>query len=1011
MRMLHVLTKSIVGLESKRLAGFYFTIGSLAVLLGGAAQAEQLPIKTYTIADGLAHSSVVSIYQDHKGFLWFGTYEGLSRFDGYGFVNYDRRDGLPHVNINHITEDRQGRLWVATNGGGVARLVEHSREQGSVKFVSFNIRDPYDPLVKRANCVNRMVFDARGNLWCLTDSGLYRAVVDDSQLQFESIIEKNTFGSRAALEDADGTLWFGVADELVEIRGSEILHHGPIDRASNTSAIAGIARNGDGHLLVADLLRVREFLPPSPGKPRGEWRRQLVLPSRQIGLINTLLVDDAGALWLGTDQGLMKYADGKPSHYTVANGLPDQVRALATDRAGNLWIGTGGGACRLISEAIVSYTRREGLPASTNSVYEDERGRIWAVLTEGSVAEIGGGKIVFHEKLPSPFVAKPPVDLAYSNKSWCRWNYGSMVRIDKPRLRLGNGQEIDLTRYVSTDARLYIDARNVLWIAKGDRNIYRLDLNGNGALTVESFPTDADYGVINTHMIGDGAGGLWLGTWEKIGRLRDGRYSSVEPSAGLPETDPRAFFQDSRGWLWIGLRYEGVSVTKEPATDHPTFLNYSHEQGHLSSNAVRAITEDPAGRIYFGTDRGFDRFDPNTNQWTHFTKQDGLAGKSILKVLTDHNGFIWIASEGSISRFDPRKEKGATPPAAIYFSRLQVAGEEVRLTETGTEIIPLRELAATQNNLTIAFVAPNYQDVNNLLYQYKLEGVSAEWSAPTPERSVTFGSLAAGKYRFLVRAVGQNGVTSPQPAVFEFRILPPIYLRWWFIAASLLAAGLAIYSLYRARVARLLEMERTRTRIATDLHDDIGANLTRIALLSEVANQQPGNDKVKTLLPSIADIARESVASMNDIVWAISPEHNSLVDLTRRMRRHAEEVFAFRDIDLEFTAPAPDSDLKLSVGARRDLLLIFKEAVNNAARHSLCTKTEIEFRSDHSGVHLKIKDDGLGFNPALVNSSGQGLRSMQRRAAALGGTLAIQSDAGTTVELALPLRKGTASHL
>src|SRR6516162_5317679 len=156
MRMFRGLTKSIVVLKSKRLASLYLTIGGLAVLLARAAQAEQLPIKTYTIADGLAHGSVVSIYQDRKGFLWFGTSEGLSRFDGYGFVNYDRRDGLPHVSINHITEDRQGRLWVATNGGGVARLVEHSRENGGAKFVSFNIRETNDLLSKDANKVNRM---------------------------------------------------------------------------------------------------------------------------------------------------------------------------------------------------------------------------------------------------------------------------------------------------------------------------------------------------------------------------------------------------------------------------------------------------------------------------------------------------------------------------------------------------------------------------------------------------------------------------------------------------------------------------------------------------------------------------------------------------------------------------------------------------------------------------------------------------------------------------------------
>src|SRR5215467_916008 len=214
MRMLRALTKSIVGLESKRLAGFCLAIGGMAILLASAAQAEQLPIKTYTIADGLAHGSVVSIYQDRKGFLWFGTWEGLSRFDGYSFVNYDRRDGLPHVFINHITEDRQGRLWVATNGGGVARLVDYSAQNGSGKFVSFNIRETNDRLLKDANKVNRMLFDESGNLWCLTDYGLYHAVVDAPQLQFETIIEKNTPDASAALEDADGTLWFGIGGDL-----------------------------------------------------------------------------------------------------------------------------------------------------------------------------------------------------------------------------------------------------------------------------------------------------------------------------------------------------------------------------------------------------------------------------------------------------------------------------------------------------------------------------------------------------------------------------------------------------------------------------------------------------------------------------------------------------------------------------------------------------------------------------------------------------------------------------
>lgn len=994
-------------LESKRLAGFYITIGSLAVYLTGVAQAQQLPLKTYTIADGLPHGNIVSIYQDRKGFLWFGTYEGLSRFDGYSFVNYDRRDGLPHVFINQITEDRQGRLWVATNGGGVARLLEHPGQNSSAKFASFKIREPNDPLAKHVNNVNRMVFDKEGNLWCLTDYGLFRGLVDDPHLQFKTIIEKKSSDSYAALEDSDGTLWFGISDRLVEIRGSEILDHGSIDGASNLTTITGIVRDPNGRLLVADNFRVHEFMPPSPGKASGEWRKQVSLPVRYNFRIRTLLVDNAGTLWLATVGGLVQYADGKTSRYTAANGLPaDNVSSLTIDRNRNLWVGTVFGACQLISEALVRYTRSEGLPSDAISIDEDERGRIWAVMPDGTVAEIVGQRIVRRDRPRTPLLASQSLGFLYRDRHWLQGEDRNWSNVNKPRLRLGKRLELDLTRYLSTDARLYQDQRGVWWIAKTDGNIYRFDLNGNGDLVVESFPTGGEYWLEGKSMIGDGADGLWLGGVDKLERLHQSRVFPVKPGVGLPETNPRAFFLDSRGWLWIGLRNDGVSVTREPAADNPTFFNYSREQGQLSSNAVRSIAEDRAGRMYFGTDRGLDRFDLKTNQWTHFTTQDGLAGNLIYKVLRDHNGFMWIFGEGGISRFDPTREKYASDPPRVYFTRLQVAGEDVSLAQSGSESISARELASTQNNLTIAFVAPTFQNVNELLYQYKLESVNTDWSAPTPQRAVTFGSLAAGKYRFLVRAVGKNGITSAQPATFEFRILQPFYLRWWFIAAALVVSGLAIYALYRARVGRLLEMERTRMRIATDLHDDIGANLTRIALLSEVANQQQGSDQVKTLLPSIADIARESVASMNDIVWAISPEHDSLLDLTRRMRRHAEEVFALRDIELEFNAPTADGDLKLSVGARHDLLLIFKEAVNNAARHSTCTRIEIDFRCDPSGLYLKMKDNGQGFNPTALTSGGHGLRSMQRRATDLGGTLTIQSRDGTTVEFVLPLRTG-----
>jgi len=251
--------------------------------------------------------------------------------------------------------------------------------------------------------------------------------------------------------------------------------------------------------------------------------------------------------------------------------------------------------------------------------------------------------------------------------------------------------------------------------------------------------------------------------------------------------------------------------------------------------------------------------------------------------------------------------------------------------------------------------------------------------------------------------VNSVGAVSATPAAITFNVLPPVWQRAWFIALTVLAVGLAVYSLYRYRVARLLELERVRTRIATDLHDDIGSNLTRISLLSELAKQQSGNG---SLLASIADIARESVSAMNDIVWAISPQHDRLLDLTRRMRQHAEDVFALRDIKLQFNAASSDLDMQLRIGMRRDLLLIFKEAINNAARHSGCTEVAIDFHSKDHALLLQVSDNGKGFE-AGSGSDGQGLRSMARRAADIGGELKIDTlpGKGTTVRFELPLLK------
>jgi signal transduction histidine kinase len=320
----------------------------------------------------------------------------------------------------------------------------------------------------------------------------------------------------------------------------------------------------------------------------------------------------------------------------------------------------------------------------------------------------------------------------------------------------------------------------------------------------------------------------------------------------------------------------------------------------------------------------------------------------------------------------------------------------------GARAVSLGEFAPGQNQIEIDFVALGLAAGEVLRYQYRLEGAAGEWSAPSLLRTVNFGSLAHGQYRFLVRAINANGAMSAEPASVTFTILRPIWLRWWFLTlgGALLAA--AVLSIHRYRVARVLELAAIRTRIATDLHDDIGANLTRISLLSEVT--APGADQES--MASIGNIARESAGSMSDIVWAIDPKHESLADLIRRMRRHGEEVFALRDIELTFQAPVAPDGLRLGMDVRRDLLLIFKEAVSNAARHAHCSRVSIDLSIKDSRVVLIVADNGVGFDTAQA-SDGQGLASLRRRAQRLNATIDVQSRprAGTTIVLHVPLSR------
>src|SRR5262245_9051268 len=783
----------------------------MCVALPGLSQ--QLSVRHYDVRDGLANSRVVAIQEDRKGYLWFGTWEGLSRFDGYGFTNYGTRDGLGSALINAIAEDRQGGLWVATNGGGVSRLLDgptefvaRPHEPGSPrsKFESFPVADSPE-----SNRVNALLFDSADNCWCAADDGLYRAAHKESgELRFELVVpHREVADFMAAFADSKGRLWFGIVDQIVEIVEGQIITYSSPEGVGQAT-ITSIAQGANGEVLLANPRGVFEFIEPAQPVSRGLWRRfRVALKPNQI--VHRMLLDSENALWLATQEGLIKYKESQ-TLYTTANGLSDNITiSLATDRYGTLWIGTwSGGVCKLRGEMIVSFTRSEGLPDQhVLKVIEDRHGHIYAATAEGGIVEIVGGRAE-----PVPGSQEPPLGgettcFVQDRRGdwWIGTNHGLFL-FKGPELQLRHGKKFTAADGLpgGTVEELYEDSAGQMWISASDRRLYYTAPDGTARAHFKAgFIEAVQRPRPVTYIAGDLSGALWMGgRFGLMARLKNGTVNLFQPGDGLPETDTRALFLDSRGWLWIGLRSKCVSMTRNPSADLPDFVNYSTDSG-LASAYVLSIAEDESGRMYLGTLKGLDRLDPLTGEIRHFSATDGLVGDVISHCMKDSRGNIWVATSTGLSMLNPRAEPAIRQPPPIYLSRVQIAGEDLRLPETGNLRMSAAELAASRNNLLIEFVGLDFRDEQEVRYRYKLEGAEADWSKPTFQRSVNYGRLGPGSYRFRVKAIDRSGTESLEPAMLEFRILPPIWQRWWFISAATLLVSCMVYAMHRNRLRRL----------------------------------------------------------------------------------------------------------------------------------------------------------------------------------------------------------------
>jgi signal transduction histidine kinase len=480
---------------------------------------------------------------------------------------------------------------------------------------------------------------------------------------------------------------------------------------------------------------------------------------------------------------------------------------------------------------------------------------------------------------------------------------------------------------------------------------------------------------------------------------------------GLPAGEIAGLFVDHSGRLWIGSSQGGLARADDPTAERPRLVTYTTADGLASMN-VRCITEDQWGRLYIGTTRGVNRFEPSTGRIKHYTKGDGLAGE-LITAFRDRQGRLWFATFHSLALLVPQPDPPALPPP-VFIGGLHIAGVSYPISALGEIEVPTLELTASQNPIRIDFFGLSFGLGEALRYQYRMEGTDQDWSLPTDQRTLHYLRLHPGAYRFMVRAVNTDGLTSATPAVVTFSVLPPIWQRWWFILLVAMGMSFLVYAFYHYRVARLIELERVRTRIATDLHDDVGSSLSQVAILGEVAKQQIQEAPLgaAATMTEITETARAVIDAMSDIVWSIDPRRDDLSNLVIRIRKFATNLFEGQGIVWDFQTPSELEKIKLTPEQRRHLFLIFKEAIHNIVRHAGATAVTLHLAVADHQLTAEIRDNGRGFTPPLGQESakperqGYGLSSMQARAAQLGGHLTVDAapSHGVRLTLRVPLK-------
>ncbi len=967
--------------------------------------------------EGLYNDYVVCINQDANGFIWFGTREGLFRYDGYVYKDFRNIPGdsttLANNNIQFIYPERN-YLWVGTSVG-LSRIDINNQSVTNIPSREFLQMKAILPK-------NDSVF------WLGTSGGLFQFNKKNSQFKRVAGFGKNVYVN-SMCDDKKGHLYIAAVDGFYAytIATGVCKHYRPdlptypMTGKDHPIVFRKAVMGDDGNLWMgtwdAGLVRFN-----TKTEQIKVWSHQTddvhLIPYK---IITDLLFDNYNNLWIANKEGgltIYNTTNDKFTNYPVEwkndNKLSGGVLSLFRDRSGIVWIGAENGVYKYDPHSV--YLSRTDLLLKTDSgltqahiapqtILKDRDDTWWMGMYEGLfIFDPKNGVLTDCNQQFGIPKSSAVFNIIQDNQGTI-WATAKNMLLKISKKSGSNGVSYQSEIFQSPDIKssmftLYIDRENRMWIGTHSNGIFRFDPASKKFISCK-YDIIGPRGAINeirtfcelsrdSILVAGEHTGLYLL------HVNSNRYEKISwdnTSKMAPGASINKIYKNDND-VWIGTEFNGLWQT-DTHLKKPVLITVNDG---LPSMSIGLISRDRYNNIWLMTGAGAVAVQMPDKKITVFDKKDGIQNLNELGAMViDNNDNISIGGRGAVYNLNPAAIVKNNKPPEVSIIDLKIFDKDYTIHKGETV-----KLDYDQNYFTLQYVALNYTHSRLNKYAYKMAGLDKKWNLAGARRYVSYANLDEGTYTFYVKACNNEGVWANVPAKLILIIKPPFWHRWWFylLIAMLVLSG--IYIAYRYNLNQFRIRLQLRDKIARDLHDDIGSTLSGINIFSKIALQKIDSDRQgsKDLLEKISTRSEKTLDALSDIVWSINTRNDGLDNFLAKAREYLTEVLEASGIAYEIEASSEMESLKLGMAVRKEMYLIFKEAVYNASKYAGCSLIKISLTKNKDTCKLIICDNGKGFDMNEI-STGNGIHNMQHRAKKINAVLDIETgtNKGTCITL------------